>query len=151
MKNLDITNNDFERISWHDNMIHGFSFDVNAEEFRSDLIIDIDYIVEWSCDDESEFKISPSFLTFHDITDLYINIDWGESGFMNAASGIFIIDIQRKSVETKLRMKNYYKWTIILNDKNHSISFGASGFTQKAYIDPVSTDIQYLKKNQRIV
>ena len=43
---------DFERLSWHDNIVYGVRFDV-GDSFRGDrhshLVLDIDHIVEWIC------------------------------------------------------------------------------------------------------
>ena len=38
------TVDDFEEMSWHDNPIYGVS--MRAEDWESDLTLDIDYIVE---------------------------------------------------------------------------------------------------------
>jgi len=47
---------DFDKLSWHDNYIHGFfsNLDINQITF------DIDYITEWICENKNcEFMIAP--------------------------------------------------------------------------------------------
>jgi hypothetical protein len=43
------TEADFDRLSWHDNPIYGFSVDNDVTQWKSDLVLDIDHIVEWLC------------------------------------------------------------------------------------------------------
>jgi len=48
---------DFDKLSWHDNYIHGFfsNLDINQITF------DIDYITEWICENKNcEFMIAQS-------------------------------------------------------------------------------------------
>ena len=45
-----VTEADFERLSWHDNHIYGLHLslgDPARDDWRSDLVLDIDHIVEW--------------------------------------------------------------------------------------------------------
>ncbi len=47
-----LTEKDFETLSWHDNIVYGLRFDVGdigRDDWRSELILDIDHIVEWIC------------------------------------------------------------------------------------------------------
>ena len=43
------TEADFDGLSWHDNPIYGFSIDNDINLWKSDLVFDIDFIVEWLC------------------------------------------------------------------------------------------------------
>ena len=70
-----VTGKDFEPLSWHDNFIYGIHF--LSANWKSNLILDIDHIVEWLCgvDQQTRFRIVPATLVFQDVTDLKINID----------------------------------------------------------------------------
>jgi hypothetical protein len=44
---------DFERLSWHDNVVYGLRLEIGDPErndWRSNLVLDLDHIVEWVCD-----------------------------------------------------------------------------------------------------
>ncbi|MHC4441441.1 MAG: hypothetical protein ACYTF1_04220 [Planctomycetota bacterium] len=144
---------DFEKMSWHDNCIHGFHF--YSEEWTSDLILDIDYIVEWVCgvDKICKFWISPATLTFHDVTDLKINVDWGDSGMQTILHEMYIYDIQREKVkDQKICLdQNYYRWTIQIDVpmSGDGITFGATGFTQILRDEPILADDQFLPPSKR--
>ena len=147
---------DFEQLSWHDNSLYGISWKVDYESDTNELILDIDYICEWICDPNKtcHFKVAPANLNFHNITDLKINIDCGNSDFQACLdSGIPISSISKEQIKNqKVHLdKPYYKWIIKFDApaKDSFISFGASGFTQTLRKDPVLTDSQSLTLNER--
>ena len=41
------TEADFDRLSWHDNPVYGLFVDNDVSVWKSDLVFDIDFIVEW--------------------------------------------------------------------------------------------------------
>jgi hypothetical protein len=63
--------------------------------------IRIDYILEWICeaDGRCQFRVAPSTLTFHHVTDLHMAIDWGKSGFQTAIHEISIAQMTRSQIE----------------------------------------------------
>ena len=69
----------FEDYSWHDNAIHGFRIVEGPDGCGGELILDIDFIVEWlppkGENNAFEFRVAPAHLTFHDVTDLVIYVD----------------------------------------------------------------------------
>jgi hypothetical protein len=148
---------DFDRLSWHDNQVYAWrirSADPDAGDWRSDLILDIDHIVEWVCgaDRRPKFRVAPADLVFHDVTDLKIAIDWGGSGFQTGLSYVSIAGIERSAIaDQKVCLdRPYYRWRIALNwPRGGEISFGASGFTQTLRADPVLCDEQWLPPRQR--
>jgi hypothetical protein len=76
---------DFDALTWHDNALYGLRLDVGdctRGDWHADLVLDIDHIVEWLCgtDRQVRFRVAPATLTFHDVTDLRIAIDCGDSG-----------------------------------------------------------------------
>jgi hypothetical protein len=135
---------DFEKLSWHDCRIWGL-------EFRTDdLVLDIDFILGWICDTEggAQFRVAPATLVFHGVTDLKVNIDWGNSGFQVALYEVSIDRIDREPVsDQKVFLdRSYYKWSIRLNwPRDGEIVFGAVGFSQTLRSEPVLTNKQSLR------
>lgn len=148
---------DFERVSWHDNTLYGLSVllgDITHGDWRSDLVFDIDYIVEWVCepDQRCRFRVAPATLTFHHVTDLKMAINWGDSGYQTALYEVSIAQIKRSLIPNqKICLdRPYYRWTIQANAPKHgTIIFGASGFTQILRAEPLFLDEQKLPPSQR--
>jgi hypothetical protein len=97
------TEADFERLSWHD--CHLWRLDVGAGDpdegdWTSDLLLGIDFIVEWLCGvgGRAQFRIAPATLVFHGVTDPRIAIDWGDSGSRTAIHPVSIDRIERVPV-----------------------------------------------------
>jgi hypothetical protein len=148
---------DLDQLSWHDNTIYGFRFDVGDSfqgDWHADLVLDIDHIVEWICapDGGARFRVAPATLTFHGVTDLRIAIDWGDSSHRNALHDLSIGAITREPVPNQegYPERLYFRWRIGLNwPKGAEIGFGASGFTQKLRAEPVLLDEQRLSAAER--
>ena len=149
------TEADFDRLSWHDNPVYGFFIDNDVTQWKSDLVFDIDYMVEWLCGvgKTVQFRIAAATLTFHDATDLKVNVDWGDTGQQVAISEMTLDRIARQRVEKQLVCldRPYYRWTLRLNSPRPGgeISFGASGFTQVLRQEPAVCDEQKLKPSAR--
>ena len=151
------TESDFDQLSWHDCHIWGLELrpgDPDEGDWTSDLVLDIDFIVEWLCgvDGGAQFRVAPATLVFHGVTDPSINIDWGDSGFRTALHAVSIDRIERERVqEQKVYLdRPYYSWRILLNwPKSGAITFGAVGFTQTLRTEAVLTDQQSLSPGQR--
>lgn len=150
------TEADFDRLSWHDNPVYGLFIDNDVSVWKSDLVVDIDFIVEWLCGvgSPTHFKIAAATLTFHHVTDLKVNIDWGDSGMQVAVAEMTLDYIARQPVEKQLICldRPYYRWTLQLNSPRPGgeISFGAAGFTQVLRQEPVVCDEQRLKPAERV-
>ena len=147
----------FARLSWHDDTLYGLRFeigDIERGDWRSELVLDLDHIVEWVCgsDRSVRFRVAPATLTFHDVTDLRIALDWGDSGHQTALGEPQIDAITRAQVpEQKICLdRPYYRWRIALNwPRGGMIDFGASGFTQTLRAEPLVLDQQRLPPGQR--
>ena len=79
------TEADFDRLSWHDCHIWGIELragDPDDGDWTSDLVLDIDFIVEWICGTGGggQFRVAPATLVFHGVTDPKIDIDSGRLG-----------------------------------------------------------------------
>jgi hypothetical protein len=137
--------NDFTPYRWHDNLIHGLSLDlgdVEAGDWRSNLVLDIDHIVAWHCaaDGKAQFEVAPATLTFLHAGDLRIAIDCGDSGGQVALHDLSIDRIEREAiVEQKVYLDlPYYRWTIALNwPKDGAIRFAASDFELVLRAEPL--------------
>jgi hypothetical protein len=150
------THADFDEISWHDNEIWGFELqigDPDRDDWTSDLVLDIDHIVEWvRSADGMRFRVAPADLVFHGATDLRIGIDCGPIGQQVSLMLPSISHIQREPIQDQRVFldRPYYRWCIPLNGyPDGEISFGAYGFTQTLRREPVLCDVQRLDRASR--
>ncbi len=141
---------DFDAMSWHDDIVYGLRFDIgdaSRGDWRHDLVLDIDHIVEWVRGGERgvRFRVSPATLTFHEVTDLRILVDFGAR--RHAINELSIGNVTRETVDDRQRFpeQDYYRWRIQLNlPQGGEIAFGARGFTQVLRAEPVLLDEQRL-------
>jgi hypothetical protein len=123
------TDADFDGLTWHDNHVHGLALR-EGNHGAGELELDIDFIQEWVTGDGGQihFRIVPATLTFHDVRDLRLTIDYAS---VTAALCAFSIDgIERSRADRG----NYVAtlWSIPINWPSGAIAFEASGFTQVA-------------------
>jgi hypothetical protein len=153
-----MTETDFDKVSWHDCHLWGFELhrgEPDEDDWTSDLVFHLDYIVEWLCgvDRRMSFRIAPARLTFHGVTDLKLAIDWGQSGFQVVPAQVTINRISREQItDQKVFLdRPYYRWTIELHQTltKGGIEFGAVGFTQTLLADPVVKAQQSLTLRER--
>lgn len=149
------THAEFERLSWHDCVIWGLELhppDPEAGDWRCDLVLDIDFIVEWLCgvgrEDPTRFRVAPATLRFDAVSDLRIAIDWGSSGAMLHEASID--RIEREPSPTAPRDRPRYRWRIALNwPRSGEIVLEAAGFTQTLRAEPIVTERQSLARRER--
>ena len=154
---LTFTEADFERLSWHDSHIWAVALragNPDDGDWTSDLVLDIDFIVEWVCGvgGGGRFRVAPATLVFHGVTDPKIDIDWGRSGFQVALHPVSIGSVEREPIQDQnVHLdRPYYRWRIRLNwPDGGEIAFGAVGFTQSLRAEPVLTDNQCLSLRER--
>lgn len=155
-----ITHHDFERLSWHDDTLYGLKLEIGEparDDWRSDLVLDIDHIVEWLCaadaaDGGVRFRVAPATLTFHDVTDLQVAVDCGDSGGQVALHALSIDAVTRDRIRDQKVCfdRPYYRWRIVFNwPKGAEIRFAASGFTQVLRAEPLVQDQQQLSPRSR--
>jgi len=85
---------------WHDDTIYALHLDApdpDRNVWRSDLVLDIDHIVEWVCgaDGGVKFRVAPATSIFHDVTDLRIAIDFGKGALRGALNELSIDSVVR--------------------------------------------------------
>lgn len=141
----------FEDFSWHDNAIHGFRIVEGPDGCGGELILDIDFIVEWlppkGENNAFGFRIAPAHLTFHDVSDLIISVDYAAS--TAAVQPMTIHEIHREVV-TYPNGYSSFAWRIEINwPCNSFISFSAPGFTQALRAEPIVSGAQYLSPAER--
>jgi len=141
------TEADFDKMSWHDNSVHGINI-AEGDHGAGKLTLDLDYILDWVSENSGsfQFKVLPATLTFHETTDLRINIDYSK---VSAALTPFAIDQIR--FESVVRESGYVSkvWTIIINWPAGEITFESTGFSQIATGATVLSERQSLTKEQR--
>lgn len=138
---------DFGKIQWHDNAIHGFR--ILEGEICGELIFDIDFIAEWlpPINEKYSFKVAPSNLIFHEVSDLVISINYAE-----ASAAVQLMAIHEIKQEPIIYPNGYttFRWKINLNwPPNSFFSFCSPGFNQIQRMEPIMTEAQYLPPAER--
>lgn len=133
--------------AFHDNHVHGLQI-VESEDGQGELILDIDHIVEWLCPNGGSFsfKVAPAYLTFHQIFNLSISVN-----YKSASAGIcpFSIHEIHRQEFTYPSGGIGLQWCIELNWPNGEISFESAGFSLEQMAEPIETTGQYLSNEQR--
>jgi hypothetical protein len=147
-----MTTDNFDPHQFHDNLLHGIS--ISVEGFRSELHLDLDYIVDWpACESGNpqtpKFSVAKGMVTFYDVTDLCLNINWGTSGYTTAVSGPYIDMVQREKIVPGLRIAEYFKWRVVFTDQRSSITFGASSMSFETHGNCMEVARQYLTDAER--
>lgn len=142
---------------WHDNLIYGLHLraaDPDRGIWRSDLLLDIDHIVEWVCsaDNRPKFRVAPVTLAFHDVTNLRISLDFGDSTYRQNINELSIAQIWRNPTNAGEdgRLRPYFEWSIELNlPQGGEITFGGSGYTQTFRAESTLVHEQRLSADER--
>jgi hypothetical protein len=138
----------FAPYAWHDNIVHGIHLavgDYEIEDWRSDLVFDIDHILKWAspAQGQSHFEVAPATLIFHHVGDLRISVDCGDTGGQVALHGWSIDCITREVLaDQKVCLdRPFFRWRVSLNwPKDGAIEFAGSGFTQVLRATPISSE-----------
>ena len=136
------TEADYERMSWHDNHVHGLSVE-EREHGTGLLILDLDYILEWlpGTLGVCTFRIAPATLTFRDVFDLKIDLDWAK-----VSAGMTPFSISQIHREAR---RHDFLWKIDVNWPSGSITFSGTGFHQRLRAEPMVTGSQSLEPDER--
>ncbi len=150
------TEADFEQLSWHDCHFWGMALRAgNGDDLVSQLVLDIDFIVERLGPDggkPARVRVAPASLTFDEVTDLRVQLDWGASGFPVSISPASLSAIERERVPDRIvyPARPYYRWQIRFSwPPGGEIVFQSVGFTQALRAEPVTRDAQYVRSVQR--
>src|SRR6266581_2823356 len=139
------TERQFDEMSWHDNHVHALRI-VEGPHGAGELILDLDYILEWHCATEGHrFLILPAMLRFLEVTQLCLRLDYATP---MAALGPFSIHAIERRSEPRERYVAQL-WRIAINWPADEISCEATGFVQRGSGAPVTSEAQCLRPEQR--
>ena len=143
------TTHDYDRMSWHDAHVYGFHFEsFDDAEGSADLILDIDFILEWPCklEEGALFKLCQALLRFEKVFRLHFKLDYATP---TAGMCPFSIkEIEREEISFPNGYKSY-RWLVPFNWPHGHIEFEAPGFTQTMVGSPQLHDAQLLPLNKR--
>lgn len=134
------TEQDFDQLDeFHDVLLRGLL--MRSDETVSDLILDIDHIVEGRSIEGGrtcEWLLAAADLTFHGVTGLKFSTDWQDERYQVATSGDWITNVRREAVVPQLVYldRPYWRWEFSFALATQ-LSFGAYGFTLRHRQDPV--------------
>jgi hypothetical protein len=121
------TDKQFEEMSWHDNHVHALRI-VEGQNGAGELILDLDYIVEWiNAEGSFRFRVLPVTLTFFGVFGLRILLDYKTP---TAATGPFSL----AKIERRIEQRERYVaqcWILSVNWPEGEMTFEATGFEQK--------------------
>jgi hypothetical protein len=121
---------------------------VDEQPGTAEVEFDIDYIMEWIRPEDREFRfrVAPATLTFHNVIELRMVIDFAAPG---AGMTPMSIDGIRRELLRTLPGQDFFRWTIPINWPDGEITFKSSGFTQVLRGDPIEQDVQGLRVEHR--
>jgi hypothetical protein len=149
---------DFDRFFCHDDSVYGFALrigDPAANDWRSDLVLDIDHIVEWVRGATGvRFRVALATLVFHGVSDLRIDVDWGMHGWQVAPAPLAIDRVERERIavaEQRVFLdRPYYLWRVeFAFPEGGSIRFGAVDFDLTPRREPLLLDEQRIPPSLR--
>lgn len=139
------TDAQFDDMSWHDCHVHALRL-VEGAYGAGELLLDLDYIVEWRCEAEGcRFGIVPATLRFLEVTNLRLALDYAGP---SAAMGPFSIHAIERRAEPRERYVAQV-WSIVLNWPTGAITFEAKGFQQQGTGAWVLSAAQCLRADER--
>lgn len=139
------TDRDFDFMGWHDATIHGLVFRPQQHSF----VLDLDYILKWIEPEPPEnfysFWVAPATLTFENVSELEIAI-------RTNLPQLTLFGIERDDEQPAGQTsptKHLKSWRYILDADQGTITFRATGFSQKFRNLPVYTRQQSLTEQER--
>lgn len=139
------TDQNFEKMSWHDNHVHALRI-IEGAHGLGELDLDLDYILEWIRNAEGyKFRIIPVSLRFLEVTNLRVSLDYATP---TAALGPFSIHAIERRSEARERYVAQV-WKILINWPHGEIVFEAKGFEQRACGAAVLSESQCLRPEKR--
>jgi hypothetical protein len=138
------TEEDFDRMGWHDVTIHAIAFSTETQE----LLMDIDYLFAWADPEAPEphytFWMAPCTLVFSNVHGFTADIDWGPG-----------LEISRVSREDAGRppnadgIKKEKEWRWDFDCQEGRFSFHSVGYRQIARRRPVRAKTQSFPWDER--
>ncbi len=153
-----MTNDDLRHepadLSFHDDSIYGFrliSPEPDRDDWRSELILDIDHILEWIKGDDGHFRflLVQANLCFENVSDLRVSFSFPEFSL----NPLPIDRIDRNLGPVKMRGDKYqeFSWTIHLNDRaGGSLTFRSTAYRLEQIGKPTEFGEQTIPNHRRI-
>lgn len=130
------TERDFDVMNWHDAVVHALSID--TREYDYELILDVDYILEWikpvAPDNYYSFVIAPATIIFSGVWDIKTDLATRES----VLEPIRIQDIQREN-QRNITNSEIVTWDWTISLIQGTIRFNGSGYTLYLRRKPILT------------
>ena len=141
------TEADYPSMSWHDNHVHGIEIR-SGEHGTGELLLDLDYILEWLPPIEGTYRflIAPATLHFREVTELQLSLDYLSP---QAALTPFSISEVRRDEHVYSNGYTTFRWSIVVNWPEGKIAFIATGYNQTLRASPIITTEQCLTRDQR--
>jgi hypothetical protein len=139
---------DFERLSWHDVHVHAVKLEeFDGENGSADLLLDIDYILKWEQVGTGYiFTVCQAVLRFQQVFGLRFTLDYKTP---TAGMCPFSINgIEREPMEAANGYRSF-RWHLPINRPAGSIEFEAPSFTQTLIGSPSVQPEQYLAQSKR--
>ena len=153
-----MTNDDLEHEpvepSFHDDSIYGLrlvSPDPDQDDWRSELIMDIDHIVEWVKGDNGRirFVLVQGNLCFENVFDLRISFSFPDCSLTPLP--IDRIERSREPVRAHAGRSEEFSWIIHLNDRGDGfLTFRSTGYRLDEIGTPAEFEEQTIPNDQRI-
>jgi hypothetical protein len=163
LRGIELDSSAFDQISLHDVRVYALVF--QRWETQGNLVLDIDYIAEWPCEKDADwsFVVAPATLTFSDVVDLQIHLDWGDKSIREkephgvvccSPGGLIISDFTRSNCTDPLYgtgPKPYFRYELVFwVPQGARIHLGARDFKIVGRQPPVRTDQQPVEPAQRV-
>ena len=159
MTRLEIDSSAFDQVGLHDVDVYGFFLQRRGDE--TDFILDIDYLAEWTLLENKrfEFLVVPATLTFLNVVDLQIHLDWGVSlrreepyGVIHNLSGeVMIYDFRRFAYTDPIYTeRSYMRYELRFSEPlDGRISLGARDFKIVGRQDLIRSEYSTLDPAQK--
>ena len=155
MNKLEIGSSAFDQVLLHD--VPVYALFVQRQEYGVNLVLDIDYAA-WNRFPDDHYEV-PATLTFLDVVDLQIHLDWGVSlrreepyGVIHSFSGeVIIYDFRRFAYTDPLYIeRDYLRYELDFSEPlDGRISLGAKDFTIVGRREGMHSDQQTLDPDRR--
>lgn len=137
------TEDNFEKMGWHDCRIHGFCVD----EEKYQLFLDIDYIFEWVIQKNNKYKfwVAPATLVFENVYDLHFDLNC-------SVIGIEMFSLEKEEARkpfNSVTINKEIEWKWNFDIQEGCLSFWSVGFKQYIRRPPVLIDTHFFSLTQR--
>lgn len=156
---LEIDSSAFDQVSLHE--VRVYAFFLQRQKYEVNLVLDIDYLAEWALlpDNRFDFLVVPATLTFLDVVDLQIHLDWGQllrreepDGAISSFAGeLEICDFRRFAYTDPVYVdQSYLRYELeFWEPQGGRISLGATDFRIVGRQEGVRSDRQTFDPAQR--